>query len=405
MRQIYNVAIYILSFLIKVSSLFNSKSKKLINGQKTTLETLNKSYEGDFVWIHVASLGEFEQGKPLIESISSGFPNQKILLSFFSPSGYEARVDYKYVDKVIYLPFDTIKNARLFVSNINLKAAIFIKYEFWFNYLEVLQRNSIPVFYVSTVFRDGQVYFKNNWMKQVLKKVNHIFVQSEEAKLIGLASGIKNISVAGDTRLDSAITNSEKEFHCQEIESGLDHRKVVILGSAWEGDYKLITSFIEKHTNKYQYIIAPHELDEEKIKVFVSSIKVQVSFISKSQNLKDVLIVDNIGLLKYIYRYADLVFIGGGYDKGIHNTLEPLVYSVPVLFGPKNYEKFPEAKYIDENGMGGVTLSKDFDGSLQLFLDSEELRNTVQKKAEFYINKNRGATLKVMNKLHPLLES
>jgi 3-deoxy-D-manno-octulosonic-acid transferase len=405
MQQIYNVGIYFFSFLVKVYSKFNLKAKKLLVGQKVTINLLDKGMDGDFVWIHAASLGEFEQGKPLIEFIRSKYPNQKILLSFFSPSGYEAMLDFKLADKIIYLPFDTISNTELFFKKTKIKVAIFIKYEFWFNYLQVLQEKNIPTFYVSTNFRKGHIYFRFNWMKNILKKLNHIFVQSEESKLIGLANGIKNISVSGDTRLDSAIANSKKEFHCKEIEIGLDHRKVIILGSAWEGDYKLMASFIRKHANKYQYIIAPHELNVEKISAFVTSINVHVSFLSKCETLKDVLIVDTIGVLKYLYRYADLALVGGGYDKGIHNTLEPIVYGLPVLFGPKDYEKFPEAEYIEVNQIGGVTETFNYDSRLDYFLNSEDLIKMVREKVDNYLKENKGATEKVMDKLGSLLES
>ena len=405
MRQIYNVGLYFFSFLVKVYSNFNLKSKKLLVGQQITLNLLKKGIDGEFIWIHAASLGEFEQGKPVIEAIKHQYPNQKILLSFFSPSGYEVKIESEFVDKVIYLPFDTRRNVELFFKKINIKAAIFIKYEFWFNYLDVLQQKKIPVFYVSTIFKKGHFFFRFKWSLEILKRVNYIFVQSEESKLIGLAHGIKNISVTGDTRLDSAITNSEKQFQCKEIEIGLDHRKVIILGSAWEGDYKLITSFIKRYSNTYQYIIAPHELDFEKISVFTAQLNIHVSFLSKSQPLKDLIVIDAIGILKYLYRYADLVFIGGGYDRGIHNTLEPLVYGLPVLFGPKNYDEFPEAKYIHENEMGGVTEPINFDARLNSFLTSEDLRKVVKQKVELYIKKSKGATLKVMDNLRPLLES
>ncbi|MBL56991.1 MAG: 3-deoxy-D-manno-octulosonic acid transferase [Flavobacteriales bacterium] len=405
MRQIYNVGIYFFSFIIKVHSIFSSKSKKLIKGHREAIYQLTNDSQEEYVWVHAASLGEFEQGKSIIESICASYPEQKILLTFFSPSGFEIRKNYQFASKVIYLPFDTRANAKLFVRHLKIKLAVFIKYEFWFNYLEHLEKNQIPIFYISTSFRKNHFFFKSTWMMKIIKNVNHIFVQSEKSKEIGESNGLHNITVTGDTRLDTALRNAQENFHCDQIEKGLDGRKVIVLGSAWEGDYTLLANFIKKWSNKFQFIVAPHEVDSEQVNSFVTSLSISVSWLSRGEQLKDILIVDTIGSLKYLYRYADVVIIGGGYNHGIHNTLEPLVYGVPILFGPKNYDRFPEAVYIHNHKMGGVATEKEFSDLLEYFLNNEKTPIEVQLKAASYVKEHRGATEKIMSKLKIQLES
>lgn len=404
MKQIYTLGIYLFSFGVRVYSLFNSKAQKIIKGHNNTFEKL-KNVEGEYVWIHAASLGEFEQGRPIIESIKKKFPEQKVLLTFFSPSGYEARKNYELADQIFYLPFDTIKNANKFLRGINLKAAIFIKYEFWFNYLDLLQKKSIPTYYVSTIFRKEQFYFKYKWLRRILEGVTHFFVQDEESKSLLENHGIKNASIAGDTRLDSVIKNAGQKWKSDLIEAGLDGRPVIVFGSTWSGDHDLISAFINKHATKYQYIIAPHEIKNDKIEELKSRIILDVSLISKSQKLKDVIIIDSIGILKFLYRYADVVYIGGGFNKGIHNTLEPLAYGVPVLFGPSKHQKFPETRGIKKEGLGGLVLQDNFEESIQFYCDSKSQRDAVKKNVEEYVKRYKGATAKVMDKLKPMLES
>ena len=265
MQQIYTLGIYFFSFLVKVYSFLDGKTKKLIDGHISTWEILENVDSEALVWFHVASLGEFEQGRPLIESLKSQYPNQKVLITFFSPSGYEIKKDYKYADLVLYLPFDTPENARRFLSKISIKVAVFIKYEFWFNYLNELQNNEIPIIYVSSLFRKGQLYFKINWMVGVFKKINHFFVQNEESRLILSSNGINNATVSGDTRLDSVVSTACQKWIEKKIENSLDGRPVVLFGSTWSGDHIHIVSFIKKHCSKYQYIIAPHEISPKEI--------------------------------------------------------------------------------------------------------------------------------------------
>ena len=403
MQQIYTVGIYFFSFLVKVYSFLNGKTRKIVDGHVFTWEILENVDSEAFIWFHVASLGEFEQGRPLIESLKSQYPNQKVLITFFSPSGYEIKKDYKYADLVLYLPFDTPENARRFLSKISIKVAVFIKYEFWFNYLNELQNQNIPIIYVSSLFRRGQFYFKSDWMLDIFKRVNHFFVQNEESKLILSSYGIHNATVAGDTRIDSVLLTAKEKWLEKKIEKVLDGRPVVVFGSTWKGDHSLLVSFINKHSSKYQYIIAPHEVDKKGITDLENSIEYTVSLYTVSDELTDVIIIDSIGVLKYIYRYADVAYIGGGFNHGIHNTLEPLSYGIPVLFGPKNYMKFAEAQKIVQLDLGSLVNSANFNKKLELYLDSKQLRNTVKEKVEKYIENNKGATLKVVDMFKSIL--
>lgn len=368
----------------------------MIEGHRETKKFLKCGDSDEYIWFHAASLGEFEQGRPIIEALKTKDPNQKILVTFFSPSGFEVRKDYKFADKVLYLPIDTKKNVSEFINGLKIKSAVFIKYEFWFNYLKQLQQKEIPTFYISTVFRTDQIYFKLDWMLNILKGVKHFYVQNEESKKVAESQGLKNITVAGDTRLDSVLLNVKEDFNCDQITAGLDERKLIVFGSSWSGDHDLIIPFIEKHGSKYQYLIAPHEIKEAKIKEIISKISINVGRLSQSDVLKDVMIIDSIGKLKYLYRYATAVYIGGGFNKNIHNTLEPLVYGVPVLFGPNGYQKFQEAVSIKEQHMGRLTSAKTFNADLEFYLSSAENRLEVSKRIQSYIAENKGATEKII---------
>lgn len=393
------------SWGLKLHAVFSVKSRKMVSGHKVTIEELKTYNDTEYVWFHAASLGEFEQGRPLIESIKKNYPNQKILLTFFSPSGYEVRKNYPFVDEVLYLPIDTSANARFFLTTLNIKVAIFIKYEFWFNYLSLLNDLKIPTFYVSTVFRNDQIYFKSNWMLGLLKNVNHFFLQNKDASLVANENGIERVTITGDTRLDSVLLNVKEEFECPEITSGLDGRQVIVFGSTWAGDTDLIIPFINKYGSKYQYIIAPHEIQEGVVNELQSKVKLKTARLSKSEKLEDVLIIDSIGKLKYIYRYASLAYVGGGFNKSIHNTLEPLVYGIPVLFGPRNFKKFQEAICIVDNKMGRVIKKDSFNDDLAFYLNSEKNRKEVASRVEKYISENKGAAEKVLKVINPLLES
>ena len=364
----------------------------MIEGRKEVPKKSDSENE-DLIWIHAASLGEFEQGRPIIEQIKKDYPNKKILLSFFSPSGYNIMKDYAEVDEVCYIPFDTRKKAKQFIERKNPALVIFIKYEFWFNFLIELNLKQIPVVFVSAIFREDQFFFKKrgNWFLNKLKKVDYFFVQNDKSKIILENNGIQNCSIAGDTRFDAVITNSNSDYQNDLINEFLLGKKSIIFGSTWEEDQALIVKLINSgKLGSKKIIIAPHEINSAKIEKLVETINIQVGRYSKKEVSSQVLIIDQIGILKYLYRFCDLAYIGGGFGVGIHNTLEAIVYKVPVIFGP-NFKKFDEAINMINNGIGFyISNYEEFEARIIAFqkLDSQfDLTLKINK----FITENKGA--------------
>ena len=392
MRLVYSLGIQFYSFVVLIFSLFNKKAKDMIEGRKEVPKKSDSENE-DLIWIHAASLGEFEQGRPIIEQIKKDYPNKKILLSFFSPSGYNIMKDYAEVDEVCYIPFDTRKKAKQFIERKNPALVIFIKYEFWFNFLIELNLKQIPVVFVSAIFREDQFFFKKrgNWFLNKLKKVDYFFVQNDKSKIILENNGIQNCSIAGDTRFDAVITNSNSDYQNDLINEFLLGKKSIIFGSTWEEDQAFIVKLINSgKLGSKKIIIAPHEIDSAKIEKLVETINIQVGRYSKKEVNSQVLIIDQIGILKYLYRFCDLAYIGGGFGVGIHNTLEAIVYKVPVIFGP-NFKKFDEAINMINNGIGFyISNYEEFEAQIIAFqkLDSQfDLTLKINK----FITENKGA--------------
>ena len=392
MRLVYSLGIQFYSFVVLIFSLFNKKAKDMIEGRKEVPKKSDSENE-DLIWIHAASLGEFEQGRPIIEQIKKDYPNKKILLSFFSPSGYNIMKDYAEVDEVCYIPFDTRKKAKQFIERKNPALVIFIKYEFWFNFLIELNLKQIPVVFVSAIFREDQFFFKKrgNWFLNKLKKVDYFFVQNDKSKIILENNGIQNCSIAGDTRFDAVITNSNSDYQNDLINEFLLGKKSIIFGSTWEEDQALIVKLINSgKLGSKKIIIAPHEINSAKIEKLVETINIQVGRYSKKEVSSQVLIIDQIGILKYLYRFCDLAYIGGGFGVGIHNTLEAIVYKVPVIFGP-NFKKFDEAINMINNGIGFyISNYEEFEARIIAFqkLDSQfDLTLKINK----FITENKGA--------------
>ena len=366
MRFIYNIFIYIYYFGILIASLFNNKAKLWINGRKGIIEKLKNTIKpGErIVWFHCSSLGEFEQGRAVIESFKTTFPEYRILLTFFSPSGFEIRKNYDKADYVFYLPADTKRNVKRFIECIMPEMAFFIKYEYWYNYLNYLHRKNIPVYMISTIYRPDQHFFKfyGSWFRKHLVNIKHFFVQNDESVKLLNSININQVTKSGDTRFDRvyAIAHENKSFPI--IEKFAEGNQILIAGSTWQKDEELIYKLIEEKSVNLKFILAPHQVDE----VHVSSIVAKFSTLSKSQDKhtyennaliklsnatlynitdKKVLIIDSIGLLSHIYKYATITYVGGGFGSGIHNILEAAVYGKPVIFGP-NYKKFLEAKEL-----------------------------------------------------------
>lgn len=407
MRLLYSFSISLYAVVIKTAALFgNSKAKLWVKGRKKwadqlrSINPLNK----EVIWIHAASLGEFEQARPVIEQLKKIDKNLFILLSFFSPSGYEAKKDYSIADKVVYLPVDLKKNTRLFLDLVDPKKAIFIKYEFWFNYLSELQKRQIPTYLVSGIFRHSQHFFQfyGHWFRKKLKAFHHFFVQNEESQQLLSSIGFNNTSLVGDTRLDRVFEIGNTPFMDYRFESFSSNHKVIIFGSSWAPENKLAAQLSASNSN-YKIIIVPHEIHLEKILSLKTHFENKAVLLSETKTNQDLskeklLIVDQIGLLSKIYRYAHLAFIGGGFGSGIHNTLEASVYGCPVVFGP-NYQRFQEAKdLIDQKAGFSISSFEELNHLIKVMEDDKTYEFSKNKALE-YIAKNKGATLKVVNEI------
>ncbi len=400
MTPFYDFAIHLYSLGVKIASLRHEKAHKIIDGQAVTMQRLKKelSPEGGYIWIHAASLGEFEQGRPLIEMIRRNHPDAKILLTFFSPSGYEVRHNFPLVDAVVYLPFDTKKNVRQFLDTVKPRMAIFVKYEFWGNYLNELKLRGIPTYIISAIFRKSQPFFKpwGGEFRKMLTYFTHIYVQDEGSRELLARIGIKNVTVAGDTRFDRVTDIMES---CVEIPQAAaltrDASLTIVAGSTWPPDESYLLPCFNAHPGM-KLIIAPHEVNEERIAAIESQLNrpsCRLSTATPEEAAKcDCIIVDCYGKLSSAYRYGNIAYIGGGFGVGIHNLNEAAVYDIPVIFGP-HYHKFKEARDLIKC-KGGFSFSnkEEFDAIIEPIVNDKKLREQYGKNAGNYIKENLGAT-------------
>ena len=394
MSILYNISIWIYVIAARISALFNNKAKLWCKGRKHIFKQLSEAIkeEQNIVWFHCASLGEFEQGKPIIETYKQKYPTHKILLTFFSPSGYEIRKNYKGADWVFYLPADTKANAKRFISIVKPKKAVFVKYEFWFNYITELKKQNIPFYSVSAVFRKEQAFFKYKWFAKQLNNVSHFFVQDNNSKELLKNLSFSNCTISGDTRFDSVVSNTQNAISIPLIEKFSENKTTIICGSTWPKDEALLAKYIKENPN-YNYIIAPHELQH------ISALQKQTNALlfSKANNTNisnsNVLIIDSIGILSNIYQYGNTAYIGGGFGIGIHNILEAVAFGLPVIFGP-NYQKFNEAtELINKKGAISISNYKELTSAVDFF-------STFDKSiATEYIQENSGATDTILNQL------
>ncbi len=413
MNILYSLAIRLYSASIALASFFGNKKARLWwkgrNNQWENLKSINK--DDEWIWFHVSSLGEFEQGLPVIEGLKQKFPERKILLTFFSPSGYEPRKNFHLADKVAYMPSDTLHNAKKLAKNFNIKAAFFVKYDFWFNYMKVLKQNDIPLYYISTLLHPDHYFFKfyASWFRKQLKNVTHYFVQNEETATLLKIIGINDITITGDTRFDRVFEIAKKSESFPEIEKFINGRKCIIAGSSWQPDEKLLIPFSKKMPDDYCMIIAPHDISDSHIKQITSQLEdyqlySQRSTVNGQQSTVNsqrsrVLIIDTIGILKKIYKYARFAYIGGGFMSSIHNTQEALVFGCPVVVGPK-YHKFVEAvDLVEKGGMFSVTDQKEFDEIFEKLISNEEFYNKASGICQDYIQLSIGATKLIMDHL------
>ena len=406
MKVLYNIGILIFTALAHLIAPFNSKASLWVKGRKNWAEKISERIKpGDRnIWIHCASLGEFEQGRPVIEAIKKEMPELKIVLTFFSPSGYEIRKNYSNADCISYLPADTPGNAAKFINLVRPEFVIFVKYEFWHNYISALYENKIPLYLISGIFRPEQHFFKwyGSFFRGMLKKFEKIFVQDKRSLDLLSGIGIENVFLAGDTRFDRVIQLTGTARDIPQIEQFRGSEKLFIAGSSWRQDEEIIAQYINRFPYKMKWVFAPHEIDKPNIDRLEKLFKVKVvrfsEFNDKSADAR-VLIIDNIGMLSSAYKYAYLSAIGGGFGKGIHNILEPACWGIPVMFGPR-YKKFREAvDLINDNGAMTFDSFVIFSDILDKWLANETFYLKSAKTAADYINKNTGATGKILQEI------
>ncbi len=398
--MLYNIFIHFYYFFIWIASFFNDKAKKWINGRKSLFNTLvDEAISGKYIWFHCSSLGEFEQGRPVIEMIKKKNKAYKILITFFSPSGYEIRKNYEFADLVTYLPLDTPKMTRRFIELVNPQMVFFVKYDFWYNIIKCLKEKNIKVFLISGLFNKDQLFFKKyaGWYRNILRFFDHLFVQDETSKKLLQTIGINNVTVAGDNRFDRAYEIPDKAARIPLIEKFSEGKHIVIGGSTWEKDEKLLVKYINEFKNeKVKYIIAPHEISQSHIKSILETLEPDAVKYSEAdhENIKNkkVLVIDNIGMLSALYRYASIAYIGGGFGKSIHNIMEPATFGLPVLFGP-NHHKFREANDLIERG-AAVVIKKYYDLKMTLnhFLKDQKELIKAGGNASEYIKEKTGAS-------------
>lgn len=404
--MIYSLAIRLLALAYRLAVPFNIKAKQFVSGRKNIFEKLSGRFAGNsfkIVWVHCASLGEFEQGRPIIELIKSQRHDLKILLTFFSPSGYEVRKNYEKADYVYYLPWDTPRNAQRFVEIVKPSIAIFIKYEFWYNYSNQLRKHGIPLISASCILRSNQIFFKTygNFFRKILRNFNAFFVQNLETKKLLGSIGI-NSFIAGDTRFDRVLQIIATAKEVDLVKSFKADQQVWVIGSCWPEDIDVLSPFIHDHSYHLKFIIAPHEINDKFLAEIERSLQLKTVRFSKAgyDDVKNaqVLIIDNIGMLSTLYKYGEVAYVGGAFGAGLHNILEAACYGIPIFFGNKNYEKYQEANdLIMRGGAFEVSGYADLKAKYQLLNSKPENYLLACEVTKSYVEENRGATKKIVD--------
>lgn len=406
---LYNLVVQVASFLVKIVALFIPKIKLFVDGRKLVFPTLENEIKPTdrTIWFHAASLGEFEQGLPVIEKIKEKYPSHKIVVTFFSPSGYEVRKNSKVADVIVYLPLDTKSNAERFVEVVHPDLVFFIKYEYWPNYLNELKKRQIPTYLISGIFRENQVFFKGygGFYRKALNTFEHFFVQNAKSKELLLKIGKTNVTVSGDTRFDRVASILEKDNSLAFISEFKNDTLTIVVGSSWPKDETLLVDFINSNNYDVKFIIAPHNIKEEQIKQLTNSISKKTVLFSEKEgkNLADfdIFIIDTIGILTKIYSYADIAYVGGGFgNPGVHNILEPATFGVPIVIGP-NFSHFAEAiALVNMEGCVSVSNQKELNEAFENLIQNEDIRFEKGHICSTFVQMNKNATEIILKNLN-----
>ncbi|KAA3615866.1 MAG: 3-deoxy-D-manno-octulosonic acid transferase [Flavobacterium sp.] len=406
MRTLYSFLTHISVFFLWVSGFFNKKMRLFVKGRKKVLDRIAQQIhpQDKTIWFHCASLGEFEQGLPIMQAIKTNYPNYKLVLTFFSPSGYEIKKNSPVADLITYLPLDTAGNARRFISLVHPSLAIFVKYEFWPNYLFELESSGIPAIIVSGLFRKSQSFFRpyGSFMRKALRTIDHFFVQNKNSEMLLKEIGIDCVSISGDTRFDRVSAQIEQDNTLPFIEEFKGNSICIVCGSTWPEDEAILIPYINTATTHVKFIMAPHIIEAAKIDAFRKKIA-GTSVLYSEKDTADltgtsVLIIDNIGLLTKIYSYADIAYVGGAMGtSGLHNILEPATFGIPIVIG-RNFEKFPEAKRLQSlAALFSVSSSEEIFEIMSRLVDDKSFREKSGMIAGHFVNSNTGATRVIMD--------
>lgn len=406
MLFLYNIITLLANQLLKLVALFSPKIKLFVDGRKSVFQTLAEKIKPSdkTIWFHAASLGEYEQGLPVIEAIKQQFPNHKILVTFFSPSGYEVRKNNTVTDVTVYLPLDTISNAKQFISLVHPEMAFFIKYEYWPNYLNELKKQQIKTYLISGILRENQAFFKwyGGFYRNALKTFDYFFVQNESSKKLLQSIGFNNVKVSGDTRFDRVVSILERDNSLDFIEQFKDNKTTIVIGSSWPKDESLLVNYINQSSDDVKFIIAPHNIKSEQIQELKNAITKKTLLFSEKDNVNlsdsNVFIIDTIGILTKIYSYADIAYVGGGFgNPGVHNILEPATFGVPVVIGP-NYSHFAEATaLVNMEGCISIQNQIQLNEAFYLLLRNEDERLEKGHICSTFVQMNKGATQTIMH--------
>lgn len=408
MLFLYNLILLFASQLVKLLALFNPKMKLFVDGRKGVFEKIREKINptDKTIWFHAASLGEYEQGLPVIEQIKIKYPEHKIVVTFFSPSGYEVRKNNTVADLTIYLPLDTKHNAQLFVELVHPEMVFFIKYEFWPNYLNELKKRIIKTYLISGIFRDNQAFFKGygGFYRNALNTFDYFFVQNENSKKLLQSIGFTNVKISGDTRFDRVVSILERGNSLDFIEQFKDQKTTIVIGSSWLKDESLLVNYINSASADLKFIIAPHNIHKPEIDKLQTLItKKTILFSEKeNQNLNEfqVFIIDTIGILTKIYSYADIAYVGGGFgNPGVHNILEPATFGVPIVIGP-NYSHFAEATaLVHQGGCVSISNQKELNEAFDNLISNEDIQHEKGHICETFVQMNKGATVTILQNI------